>query len=52
MTKVKNLDNKRVCDISYDKKAVVIGKRDCISIITAKPDGTLKIVHKRIAINA
>lgn len=43
-----NLDYKRVCDISIDLKIVEIRKKDCITRITANPDGTLNIVHKRI----
>ncbi len=47
MSEVKNLDGKRVCDITPDKKIVEIGKKDCITRITANPDGTLKVEHTR-----
>lgn len=47
MSEVKNLDGKRVCDITSDKKIVEIGKKDCVTRITANPDGTLKVEHMR-----
>lgn len=47
-----NLDHKRVCDISTDLKVVEIRKKDCITTITANPDGTLNIAHKRIQVVA
>ena len=43
-----NLDRKRVCDISADHKTIVIRKKDCMTIITSKPDGTLSITHERV----
>lgn len=43
-----NLDCKRICDISADYKTIVIRKKDCLTIITANPDGTLNITHQRI----
>jgi hypothetical protein len=43
-----NLDCKRVCDISADLKTIVIRKKDCMTIITANPDGTLNITHQRV----
>lgn len=43
-----NLDHKRVCDISTDLKVVEIRKKDCITTITANPDGTLSITHERV----
>ena len=48
MTKIYNLNGKRVCDLSPNKSAVIIQQKDCIVIIAAKSDGTLKITHKRI----
>lgn len=45
---VKNLDYKRVCDVSTDKRVVEILKKDCITKIVANPNGTLNITHKRI----
>ncbi len=38
MTEVKNLDNKRVCDISHDKRVVEIGRKDCITRISANTE--------------
>ena len=43
-----NLDCKRVFDISADYKTIVIRKEDCLTIITANPDGTLSITHERV----
>lgn len=47
MEKVLNHKNKRVCDISADKKLVVIRHKDCTTHITANPDGTLNVVNDR-----
>lgn len=43
---VRNSCGKRVCDISYDRRMIVIELRGCITTITANPDGTLKIEHR------
>jgi len=43
MEPVRNLNNKRVCDISRDRKVVEIVQKDCLTRITANKDGTLKI---------
>ncbi len=43
-----NLDHKRVCDISSDQKVIKIRLKDCLTIITANPDGSLNITHERI----
>lgn len=47
MSEIINLDHKRICDISCDEKIVEIRKKDCITRITANPDGTLSITHER-----
>lgn len=47
MSEVTNLDRKRVCDISADERTVEIRKKDCVTRITANPDGTLCITHER-----
>ncbi|MBS4007140.1 MAG: hypothetical protein KGZ45_01765 [Clostridium sp.] len=52
MKEVRNLDDKRVCDISSDSKVAEIAKKDCITRIRAKPDGTLQITHERITVKA
>jgi hypothetical protein len=49
MSEVENLDRKRVCDISTDKRLVEIRRKDCVTRITARPDGTLNITQERIA---
>lgn len=43
MEEVRNINGKRVCDVSQDKKIVEIVQKDCLTRITANPDGTLKI---------
>ena len=43
MYEVRNLNGKRVCDISGDGKVVEIVQKGCLTRITANPDGTLKI---------
>ena len=47
MSEVLNLDSKRVCDISGDGKVVEIRRKDCITKIYAKPDGTLAVIQER-----
>ena len=47
MKQVKDLNNKRVCDISEDKKTAEIRRGDCVTVIKAKPDGTLAITHRK-----
>lgn len=49
MDEIKNLDGKRVCDIARDKKTIEIGKKSCITLITANADGTLVVTHIRKA---
>lgn len=44
---VRNLNDKRVCDISDDRHMIIIGKGDCLTFITANADGTLRVRHKR-----
>lgn len=46
MEQIKNLRNKRVCDLSTDKKVIEIVDKGYITLITANPDGTLKIEHQ------
>lgn len=48
MSEVHNLDLKRVCDISDDRKVVEIRKKDCITRIVSNSDGTLKVTNERI----
>jgi len=47
MNEVINLDQKRVCDMSADKRTIEIRKRDCVTKILANSDGTLKVVNER-----
>ena len=48
MEPVKNLNDKRVCDISNDRKVVEIVQKGYVTRITANADGTLNIenVHQ------
>ena len=46
MEQVKDLNNKRVLDISEDRKTAEIRRGDCVTRIRAKPDGTLTITHE------
>lgn len=43
MEPVKNLNDKRVCDISRDRRVVEIVHKGFCTRITANPDGTLRI---------
>lgn len=45
MNKVCNLNNKRVCDLSSDRRVIEIKQKNCLTRITANPDGTLNIEH-------
>ena len=48
MIEVRNINNKRICDISNDHKVIEIRLKNCLTIITANPDGSLNITHERI----
>ena len=43
MEPVKNLNDKRGCDISHDRRVVEIVQKGWLTRITANPDGTLKV---------
>ena len=47
MTEIRNLNGKRVCDKSEDSRVIEIRLKNCVTRITANPDGTLKIEHFR-----
>ena len=44
---VKDLNRKRVCDLSEDKKIAIIRRGDCLTAIRANKDGTLRFTHSR-----
>lgn len=46
MQEVRNINKKRVGDISPDKRVFEICIKGCLTTITANPDGTLKITHQ------
>ena len=48
-TPFKDLKKHRVCDISEDNKVISIVRGDCITYITANPDGTLNVVSEHLA---
>ena len=48
MKEFKNLDNKRVCDVSDDKCVAEIRHKDCVTKITISPDGKLCLTNYRI----
>jgi len=45
---VRNLNKKRVGDISDDVRTFQIRIKDCSTKITANPDGTLRVTQERI----
>ena len=47
MAQVKDLNRKRVCDLSDDRKTVYIRRGDCITEVRAKKDGTLSVKCKK-----
>lgn len=49
MKEIKNLNKKRVGDLSEDRKMFVIKNRDCITKIISNSDHTLKIVQEKIS---
>ena len=47
MAQVKDLNRKRVCDLSADRKTVYIRRGDCITEVRAEKDGTLSVKCKK-----
>ena len=52
MEEIRNLRGKRVCDRSSDGRILDIVQKDCLTRITATPDGTLKIENFLLSIAA
>ncbi|NMA83211.1 MAG: hypothetical protein GX962_05035 [Epulopiscium sp.] len=48
MNQVLDLNNKRVFDISDDKKTLELRRKNCITTVSANPDGTFNISHKKV----
>ena len=48
MKVVRNINNKRIFDMSDDNREIYIRIKDCETTITANPDGTLNVTHKKI----
>lgn len=42
-----NLNKKRVCDLSNDRRIAKIRKGDCVTLIRIGRDGTLYATHMR-----
>lgn len=47
MTQVKDLNRKRVCDLSDDRRTVYIRQGDCVTEVRAEKDGTLSVSYKK-----
>lgn len=47
MTQVKDLNRKRVCDLSDDRRTVYIRRGDCVTVVRAEKDGTLSVRCKK-----
>ena len=45
MTEVRNLNKKRIGDMSSDQRLFEIQIKDCVTRITVNTDGTLNITH-------
>lgn len=48
MEEIRNLRGKRVCDRSPDGRVIEIVLKDCLTRITANPDGTLHIENVQL----
>ena len=48
MQEIRNIDNKRIFDMSDDGRVIYIRIKGCETTITANPDGTLNVTHKKI----
>lgn len=46
---IKNLNGKRVCDRSQDRKVIEIVQKGCLTRITANQDGTLNIENVQLS---
>ena len=45
---IRNLNNKRVCDITEDHRELTIRTKDCETVFTVSSNGTLKWIHRLI----
>lgn len=48
MKQIKDLNNKRVCDLSDDQKVAYVRRGDCLTRITVQEDGSLKVTFEKI----
>ena len=49
MNPIRNLNNKRVMDLSVDRRRAEIRRGNCVTTITTNPDGTLRITHRLLS---
>ena len=49
MRPFKDLNKKRICDISDDRKTLYIRRGDCVTEVRAEKDGTLSVKSKKEA---
>ena len=42
---VRDLNNKRVCDLSDDRKKVIIRRGDCVTVIAVDENGNLTVSY-------
>ena len=47
MKPIRDLNKKRVCDMSDDRKIAYIRQKDCVTVIRAEKDGTLSVQFKK-----
>ena len=47
MQQIRDLNSKRICDISEDGKTIYIRRGDCVTEIRADKDGTLWVECRR-----
>ena len=47
MEQIKDLNQKRVCDLSVNRKMAYIRRGDCVTVIRAEKDGTLSVHFKK-----
>ena len=46
MKQIKDLNNKRVCDLSEDRKVAYVRRGNCMTRISVEEDGSLKITFE------
>jgi hypothetical protein len=49
MDAVRNLDGKMVCGIDHEVKRIEIIRKECVTTISVKPDGSIHVTQERVA---